>query len=103
MAKSTYKQTHRRVGADFYTGTKIDFGHSEKQEFVYKSISGPTTGTRRVFVKDGERTGDIELWINIPALVRLLGPDALRSKSRVAKRVNGLVQVRAVNVKETKV
>lgn len=92
-----YKDTHTLVAARRGLGKiKIDVGHSERQ------ATELTGSTRRVYVKDGERTGEVELWINLDLLLRTMGPDALRSKAKVAKRCNGLVQVRAVNVTEVK-
>jgi hypothetical protein len=96
MAKRLYKDTHTLVAVRRGLGSiKIDIGHSERLERDW----GYKTGK---FIKTGERTGEVELWINIDSLLRSMGPDAVRSRSKVAKRCNGLVQVRAVNVTEKK-
>lgn len=100
MPKPTYKTTHQLAGAARgLSKVTISVGHREKQEYA-NAIEG--VNYRHVFVEDCKRTGELELWIDVRGLLRAMGPDALRSKSRAAKRVNGLVQVRAVNVTEVK-
>lgn len=94
MYKDTHTLVAARRGASKLT---IGFGHAERTDTEL------TSSYRKVYVQDGERTGEVELWINLDALLRSMGPDALRSKAKVAKRCGGLVQVRAVNVTEKKV
>jgi hypothetical protein len=97
MARTLYKNTHRLIAAG--RGTEkitIDLGKCERIARDWGYSTGP-------FIKTGERSGEVELWINVASLLRSMGPDAVRSRSKVAKRCNGLVQVRAVNVTEKKV
>lgn len=96
MPKPTYKTTHRLIAARRgTTSITVAFGHGERLE----SSDG---SSKRVFVKDGYRTAEVELWIDLDGLFRFMASDAVLSKSRVSRKVHGLVQMRAVNVTEVK-
>lgn len=73
-------------------GVKRDLAKSteEKNEhggYTYRSV------------KIGEETADIEVYVDVAALVQALGVKAMRSKSRRSKLQEGAVTLVACNIK----
>lgn len=54
-----------------------------------------------VLLKDVTITGDIQLTIDVEALMRRLAPQALRSKGRKSKLAGGIIVAKASSVTET--
>lgn len=52
-------------------------------------------------IPDGEEWADIEVTVDVDAIVKMYGPIALENKSSTAKQMHGCVKIIATNRKRT--
>lgn len=103
MGKTSYKKTHRCIGSAGVGPVEVEGSLDVPHTFNRASDGLEVNTTRKKWVTLETRHGVIQVWVDVDAIIRKLGPRALRSTSGVAKTVSGAVQVRATDIKRTKV
>lgn len=62
---------------------------------------GSWTGSKFRHVKVGYADADVELWIDVDALLEQMAAAAMRNKTRLSRTARGAIEVRAINYRET--